>query len=119
MYRQVIKKIFLIGPSYPFKGGIAHYTTLLYRHLKKKYTTRFFAFKKQYPSFLFPGNTDKDTSENPLIEEGTELILNSFNPLTWCKIAIITAKEKPHVLLFPWWNYYWAPHELQIVLLKP
>jgi len=40
-------KIVLVGPSYPFKGGIAHYTTLLYRHLKTRHEVAFFTFKRQ------------------------------------------------------------------------
>ena len=31
------EKVVLIGPVYPYKGGISHYTSLLYRALKKKY----------------------------------------------------------------------------------
>lgn len=36
MEETVKKKIVLIGPVYPYKGGIAHYTSLLYRALAKK-----------------------------------------------------------------------------------
>ena len=28
-------KICLIGPTYPYRGGIAHYTTLFYRALRR------------------------------------------------------------------------------------
>ena len=26
-------KLILVGPVYPYRGGIAHYTTMLYREL--------------------------------------------------------------------------------------
>ena len=32
-----MKKIVLVGPVYPYKGGIAHYTSLMYQSLAKKY----------------------------------------------------------------------------------
>ena len=47
-------RIDLIGPSYPFRGGISHYTTLLFKSLKTKHATRFYSFKRQYPRFLIP-----------------------------------------------------------------
>ena len=34
-----MKKIVVIGPVYPYKGGIAHYTSLMYKALKKKFDT--------------------------------------------------------------------------------
>lgn len=63
-------KIALLGPSYPFKGGIAHYTTLLYRHLKTRHEVKFYSFKRQYPEFLYPGKGDKDVSASALREDG-------------------------------------------------
>ena len=58
-------KIAMIGPTAPFRGGISHYTTLLFRHLKNRHDVRFFAFKRQYPAWLFPGKTDIDPSLSP------------------------------------------------------
>ena len=42
-------RIALIGVTYPFRGGISHYTTLLCRALREKHEVRFFALKRQYP----------------------------------------------------------------------
>ena len=46
-----MKKIVLVGPVYPYKGGIAHYTSLLYRVLAEKYDVEMLSFKMQYPKF--------------------------------------------------------------------
>lgn len=35
MVKSTRKKIVLIGPVYPYKGGIAHYTSLMYQSLAK------------------------------------------------------------------------------------
>ena len=47
------KKIILIGPVYPYKGGISHYTGLMYRELAKRYDVEMLSYKMQYPGFLF------------------------------------------------------------------
>lgn len=43
-------KITLIGPTYPFRGGIAHYTTLLTHHLRQRHDVRLISYIKQYPT---------------------------------------------------------------------
>ena len=58
-------KYVLIGPTYPYRGGISHYTTLLYQHLGAAHEVKLYSFKRQYPAFLFPGRTDKDPSRSP------------------------------------------------------
>jgi len=110
-------KISVVGPSYPFRGGISHYTTLLYRNLKKKHEMQFYAFKRQYPQWLFPGYTDKDSSGNPIREEGVENILDSLNPLTWLKVFIKIKKENSKLVIFPWWVSFWTPQFWTIATL--
>lgn len=100
--------ICLIGPSYPFRGGITHHTTLLYRHLRKRHHVTFYAFRRQYPQWLFPGETDRDTSQVPLREEGVQAILDSLNPLTWWEVYRRIHREKPDLLIIPWWTSFWA-----------
>src|SRR6476646_11344415 len=55
-------KIAVIGPTYPFRGGIAHYTTLLVQHLRERHDVRLISYIKQYPKWLYPGNTALDPS---------------------------------------------------------
>ncbi len=108
-------KIDLIGPSHPFRGGISHYTTLLFRHLKEKHTTRFYSFKRQYPRFLFPGATDRDDSLAPLMDEEARPVLDSLNPFSWLRTAARVVKDKPELTIFPWWVVFWAPQFLTII----
>jgi len=110
-------KICLIGPAYPFRGGISHYTTLLYRHLKKRHKVHFFAFRRQYPEWLFPGETDKDTSSNPIREDGVENILDSLNPITWLQVFLRTKRAKPELVILPWWVSFWTPQFWTIITL--
>ena len=110
-------KICLIGPTYPFRGGISHYTTLLFRNLKKKHDVSFFSFKRQYPQRLFPGKTDIDPSQIHIKEKGVERILDSMNPLSWLIVAWKIAKLKPDLFIIPWWVSFWAPQFLTISIL--
>ncbi len=109
-------KICLIGPTYPFRGGISHYTTLLYRHLCERHEVIFFSFKRQYPKWLFPGKTDIDLSEIHF-KEDTQCILDSMNPLSWLLVASEIIKSKSDLLLIPWWVSFWAPQFYIISLL--
>ena len=102
-------KIALIGPTYPFRGGIAHYTTLLYRHLKNRHRVAFFSFTRQYPKLLFPGKTDIDPSLSTIQEPGVERIIDSMNPVTWLSVAWKIIKSGPNILVIPWWVSFWAP----------
>ena len=101
--------ICLIGPSYPFRGGLAHHTTLLYRHLRQRHQVTFYAFRRQYPQWLFPGETDRDRSQAPLREEGVHTLLDSLHPLTWWDVAHRIRNERPDLVIMPWWTSFWAP----------
>ena len=108
-------KIALIGPTHPFRGGISHYTTLLYRHLKRGHDTRFYAFRRQYPAWLFPGKGDRDPSEQGLVEPGAELVLDGFNPLSFAALGWRLRRDPPDLVIVPWWVVYWAPHVLSLL----
>ena len=47
------KNIAMIGPVYPYKGGISHYTGLMYRALSDNNNVKMISYKLQYPRFLF------------------------------------------------------------------
>ncbi|MCD6459703.1 glycosyltransferase [bacterium] len=96
-------KIVLLGPSYPFRGGISHHTTLLYENLKKKHNVVFISFLRQYPKFLYPGQTDADPSKSAVSTDENVRIFDSLNPLSWLKTAKRVVKEKPDLFVLPWW----------------
>lgn len=109
-------KIAILGPCYPFKSGWAHYNTLLYRALRKKHEVRFIGFKRQYPSFLYPGREDKDYS-NTVLKEDTENIIDSLNPLSWLRAARRVNELEPDLVIFHWGTVFWAFLSLVISLL--
>ena len=109
-------KCALIGPTYPFRGGISHYTTLLCKNLRQRHEVDFCTFTRQYPSFLFPGRTDRDPSNAPLYCDATPLI-DPVNPLSWVRVASRISRREPDVLIMQWWVPYWAPAFATIAFL--
>lgn len=98
----------LLGPTFPYRGGIAHYTTLLAQHLREENEVLLLSFSRQYPSWLFPGKSDKDPSERPLQTEA-HYELDPLNPLTWRRTLQQIRAWQPDVVIIPWWHPYFAP----------
>jgi glycosyltransferase involved in cell wall biosynthesis len=102
-------RICVVGPTYPYRGGIAHYTTLLVKHLREAgHWVRLYSFTRQYPRWLFPGKTDKDPSTTPL-KVDCEYVLDPMNPLTWWQLCRRVRADAPDMLLLQWWQPYWTP----------
>lgn len=110
-------RVAIVGPTHPFRGGIAHHTTLLYRRLRERHDVRFYAFRRQYPMWLYPAATDRDPSARPLAEPGVEHVLDSLNPLSWLDTARRIRRFAPDVLVVPWWVAFWAPQTITITRL--
>ena len=103
-----MKKIILIGPVYPYRGGIAHYTGLMYRELSKKYDVEMLSYKMQYPKFLFK-KEQRDYKNDSFKIDGTNFLINTANPLNIIKTAKYIRKKKPDLVLIQWWHPYFAP----------
>jgi|GEM_PF-65652 len=101
-------KIALIGPTYPFRGGIAHHTTLLCRALRRNHEVHFVSFSRMYPTWLFPGKTDRDSSRELRIEEPAEHLLDGLNPLSWYRVARRICALDPDMVILPWWTSFFA-----------
>lgn len=96
-------KISVLGPTYPFRGGISHYTTLLVQHLRERNEVQFVSFDKQYPRFLFPGRTQIDESQRPFCTE-SERLLSFADPLSWRRSAARIVDFAPEAFVLSWVN---------------
>ena len=47
------KKVVMIGPVYPYKGGIAYNAATMINSLKKRFNVITVSYKMQYPKILF------------------------------------------------------------------
>ena len=102
-------KITLLGPAYPYRGGLAKFNERLARQFSsecKEVDIR--TFTLQYPGFLFPGKTQYNDSPAP---EGIKIIreLNSINPFNWVRTGLKIRKEKADILLIRYWLPFMAP----------
>lgn len=103
-----LKKIVLVGPVYPYKGGISHYTGLMYRALRSRYDVSMVSYKMQYPKFLFK-KEQKDYSNDTFKIDGTNYWIHTANPLNLVGTAWKIRREKPDLVIFQWWHPYFAP----------
>ncbi|MCM1415865.1 MAG: glycosyltransferase family 4 protein [bacterium] len=102
------KKIILIGPVYPYKGGIAHYTGLMCRELAKHHDVEMISYKMQYPKFLFH-KEQRDYSNDSFKIEDAEYMLHTANPFNIVRTARYIRRRKPDLVLIQWWHPYFAP----------
>ncbi|GAU07359.1 glycosyltransferase [Desulfoplanes formicivorans] len=108
-------KMTIVGPTYPFRGGIAQHTTLLCNTLRLHHDVQFISFTRQYPKLIFPGKTDRDPSKNALRSDPVEYLVDSLNPYSWYKTTQRIIQFKPDKIIFPWWVIFWAPQTWYII----
>ena len=103
-------KIFILGPAYPLRGGLATFDELFCRSLcYLGHDAQIVSYSLQYPNFLFPGSTQYDTSG--IAPKGLKIhtLINSVNPFNWIKTARFIKKEKPDFLVVRFWIPFMGP----------
>ncbi len=101
-------KILIVSTAYPLRGGIAHYNALLAAALSERHTVETITFKRQYPSFLFPGKTQNETGEAMHATAAPQLV-DSINPFNWIWVAKEIRTRKPDLLIFKYWLPFFGP----------
>lgn len=102
-------KNIIIGPAFPLRGGIANFNnTLCKAFVDQGIDSQVYSFSLQYPSFLFPGKTQLEEGEAPK-EFAIKTIINSINPLNWCRVARAIRKENPDYIIIRYWLPFMAP----------
>jgi len=102
-------RICLVGPTYPYRGGIAHFTSLLAREFDRRGdSVKIINFSRLYPSFLFPGKTQYDDSDSPLSVD-SDRVIDCLNPLSWVEAGRAAASWGPDLTVFQWWHPFFGP----------
>lgn len=101
------KRYAVVGPVYPFRGGISQFTSHLAETLGKKSEILCINFWKQYPSLIFPGQSQYDRS-NVFLQVPNERILTPYNPVTFGKTAKRILDFKPDQVFFSYWIPFMA-----------
>lgn len=103
------RRVVVIGPVPPFRGGIAQHTAMLARALSNVTHTTVISFLRQYPSWLFPGASDRDPDAAPLDDPTPRFTIDTLNPCTWRKAIREIAAFAPDLVVIPWWTFFLAP----------
>ena len=101
-------KFCLIGPVWPYRGGISQNSAIIAKALVNDgHEVLLISFRRQYPQWLYPGQTDQDNSQHPM-KANAEYILDPFLPYTWKKAADLVFEFKPNLVMIQWWTFFWS-----------
>lgn len=103
------KKIVLVGPAYPYRGGNSLFVSHVHDVLSEVFDVRVFNYKLLYPEFLFPGTTQYDKSGVQIKKAPNERVINSINPFNWIVAAKKIRNEKADLVVFDWWHPFFGP----------
>jgi D-inositol-3-phosphate glycosyltransferase len=104
-----MKKIILISPAHPLRGGIAASSERLAQELQLfNHQVIIYSFSLQYPDFLFPGTTQY-TSDDPPKDVTIVTKINSINPFNWLLVGREIAKMKPDIVVCRFWLPFMSP----------
>ncbi len=103
------KKVVIVGPAYPLRGGIANFNEALSREMNLKgYATEVVSFSYQYPKILFPGKTQFAEGKGPE-DLKIHTKINSINPINWITTAKFITGLKPDYVIIRFWLPFMGP----------
>lgn len=109
MTNAMKKRIIIVGPAYPYRGGIADFNERLAREfVSEGHEVTIYTFTLQYPGFLFPGKTQYAEGPAP---EGLHIVrkVNSVNPFNWLKVGREIRRQRPDMVMIRFWLPFMAP----------
>ncbi len=104
-------KIVLVGPAYPFRGGIAHFQNRLAQALGERADVRLVTFSRQYPRLLFPGESqfEEDARWQKRLPHAPERWIDSVNPVSWQRAGQRMAAWRPDAVVLSHWLPFFVP----------
>jgi glycosyltransferase involved in cell wall biosynthesis len=110
----VNRKIVIVSPAHPLRGGIAASTERLAVELQKTgHSVSIYSYSLQYPAFLFPGKTQFTSDPAPLGTNGLPLeivtCINSVNPFSWITTGLKIAAGQPDQVIVRFWLPFMGP----------
>lgn len=102
-------KITIVGPAHPYRGGLASILEILARTFQRRGSqVDIRTFTLQYPSLLFPGESQTVTTPAPADLRITRCV-NSINPFNWLRVGEQIRRERPDFVLMKYWTPFMAP----------
>lgn len=101
--------VVILGPSHPWRGGIAHHTASLFEAMRAAgHEVRLYNFSRLYPPIFFPGKTQRDES-GQVFSVPAEALYDPIDPRTWLALGRRILAVSPDRLLLQWWHPFFAP----------
>ncbi len=103
------KKVIIIGPAYPLRGGLSSFNERFARAFQSENAnTEIYTFSLQYPSFLFPGKTQYSNEPAPK-DLKIRVKINSINPLNWLKVGRELKNQNADIIVVRYWLPFMGP----------
>lgn len=104
-----MKKIVIVGPAHPLRGGLASFNERLCREFNAMgWDARIYTFSLQYPSFLFPGTTQYSSEPKPA-DLQIAVKINSVNPVNWLQTGQELKRLAPDIIVVRYWLPFMGP----------
>ncbi|WP_158531487.1 glycosyltransferase [Hyphomonas sp. GM-8P] len=105
------RRVALVGPVSPYRGGVARHTTQIARTLKsnRNLDLRVISFSRLYPKFLYPGADSRDSDLQSDDSLDIEFSLDAVNPFSWLSVSRDISLWKPDLVIIPAWTFFVAP----------
>ena len=100
-------QIALISVAPPYRGGISKHTSILIEKLSNAHSVDLINYSRQYPDFLFPGKSQYLDDE--MVHYPSNRWIDSINPISWFKTGNRLARKKYDLIIFRFWNPFFAP----------
>lgn len=104
-----MKKIAILGPAPPFRGGISQFALMLGQEFQNQGNeVRFYTFERQYPKLIFPGGA-QTTSFPEDLNINVERVYTPHIPTSWKEAVDRIKSWNPDLLIVSWFLPWFAP----------
>ena len=101
-------RLVVFGSGHPFRGGIARTTTEMVSGLEGRgHEVLYLTPRNQYPSWLFPGASDRDPGACRQLE-CSRAVLEPMNPFSWPAGRKDAEAFRGDAWIVPYWTWAWA-----------
>jgi glycosyltransferase involved in cell wall biosynthesis len=102
-------RLVFVAPLRPYRGGIAQYSTDLHCVLAGRTELLTVSFARQYPRWLYPGESDTEPGAGADREADVWYGLAPLNPWSWRQTLAKILAHRPDAVVITWWTAFWAP----------
>lgn len=111
-------KMTMVGPTFPFKSGISHFTTILADKLRAHHDVDFINWQRQYPALLYPVDPVVDPDSTQVIKTESVRLLDFYNPISWWRAAWRVRQHKSERLIITWVSVAQSPPYLGLIFFS-